>query len=570
MLINSEEKFMQAIRAINASDKPLVCDTETNGLEWAGINRICGVGVRVLYSTEPGYYFPFRHGEGYNLPIKRLEELNRTVLRHDRMQIGFNYKFDIHMLLREAGYITPLKIRDSQLSAHLLNENDWLKMEALAEKYIDPDAGKAEDALLDLLQERFDGSRKTCKKHLWRLPAEEVAEYGVQDLVTTEELYDLHRGPLKTWGLEDIYHEVCDYSLLVCKMEEHGVLIDKDLTHQYVAEAIGKVDPCKEKAAASAGYPINLNSSKQCQAWLGVHSSAKDVLEILIERGDERAKILQEYRGWAKVNSTYYNKFLALCGDGDVIHPNLNLTGTVIRLACSNPNLQAIPRYTKVYKVKDVMIARDGFEILEADFSQAEVRVMGHYTKDPMLLEIINKGLNMHDKVAEEQDLPRHVAKTLNFSAQYGIGAPTFSKTYGYTLKEARVYLNKYHAMFPGMRRLLNATAHKAEQKGYIRLYTGRVQHFDNHRSPSHKASSRLVQGAVAEMTRIAGQRIDREIPEINQLLQVHDSLLMEVPIGMDCDNDIRRIMCDQPWCTVETKIDIKRGPSWGAAKDVA
>ncbi len=570
MLVDSVKKFNAAVCDLNSSDKPVVCDTETTGLNYYKGNRVCGVAVKTLGSTSK-YYMPVRHGEGYNLPLARIQQLCKTVLRKDRVQIGFNYAFDIHMLLREEGYQFPDRIEDSQLSAHLLNENDQMKMEALAEKYVDPGAGAAEDALLDMLQEKFGGARKSAKGNLWRLPASEVAGYACQDIVTTEDLFDLHQAPLRTWALYDIYREVCEYAKLICKIEETGLLLDRGLIDQYMAESDENTTKCRAEAAESAGYEINLNSSKQCQAWLGVPSTAKDILAVLIDRGDTRATTLKDYRAWNRANSNYYRPFLGHCDEDGVLHPSLNPTGTMIRLSCRNPPMQAIPRGSNEYKVKDVFIARPGYHICEADFSQAEVRVMGHYTKDPMLLEIIESGVNMHDKVSEEQSLPRDVAKRLNFSAQYGIGAPTFAKTYGYSLQESRGYLQKYHTMFPGMRRLLNSADAKAQEQGYIRLYTGRVQHFDNKRSPSHKASSRLIQGAVAEMTRIAQQRIDREVPEINQLLQVHDSILMEVPIKGEQDylREIRRIMCDQPWCSVETRVDIKTGPSWGTAKDI-
>lgn len=566
-MLVKEKDYEQAKREINSHEE-VVCDTETTGLQWAKGDKVCGVSI---LAGDKSYYFPFRHGEGGNLPEQNLQDLCKTVLRPDRPHLGFNYKFDILMLQKE-GMTIPNKIGDSQLSAHLLNENEEsFKMESLMEKYIDENAGKEEKKLIDKIVERFGGGRSGAKEKMWKLPASEVAPYAEQDVISTRALRDLHKEPLKEWENDHIYEELCDYSLAIAEMTLNGLQLDIDLIQQYTGEAKKHTNNCLKRAAEMAGYEINLNSSKQCQAWLGVKSTSREHLAPMVERGDERAKTLQEFRVWSKVEGTYYRPFLKFCDENGVLHPDLNLTGTIIRLSCKKPNLQAVPRGTNVYKVKNVFVARPGYTFVEADLSQAEVRVMAHYTRDQKLIEILKTGVNMHDKVSQEQDLPRDVAKRLNFSAQYGIGAKKFSETYGYTIHESRAYLEKYHAMFPGIKRFYHVAEAKAGTQGFVRLYTGRVQHFKGWKSPTHKASSRIIQGAVAEMIRIAMTRLRKEVPEAKQLLQVHDSLNFEVPIGgkQEICRKIKQVMEDQPWCSIPIFVDIKEGPSWGEAKEI-
>lgn len=568
----TESNYEMAVRDLNRHDD-LVHDTETTGLQWARGDEVCGVG---LMSGENPYYFPFRHEPGGNLPLPLLKDLCERVLRPERLQLGFNLKFDLHMMRKE-GMRIPYKIRDSQISAHALNENEpSFKMESLAAKYLDSDAGAEEDALLDLIQERFGGSRKGAKGNLWRLHPSEVAPYACKDLLTTRDLDELHRPALADWGIESLYEGLCEYSLVLTQLEYNGLQLDKGHIDEMIIRSDAEALQCLERCQELAGYPINLASPKQLGAWLGLRSTAVGILSTIADDPEhqhhEHARLILDYRGWSRQNSNYYRPFLERCDSNYVIHPNLNQTGTVGRLSCSNPNLTAIPRGSDIYNVKEVFkpLSEDDW-FVEADLSQAEIRVCCHYSKDVKLTEMVLSGVNAHDFVSKNLNVPRHTAKNINFSAQYGIGAPTFAKTYGYSLKDARDHLKAYHVLHPGIRRLYNACEAKANRDGYIRLYTGRLQHFDGVKSESYKASNRLIQTTVSEMIRVAQIRLAKEVPEARQMLPVHDSVNFSIPKKWfdEIIREVRRIMQDQPWCTIPTKVDIKRGDTWGSAKEV-
>jgi DNA polymerase-1 len=197
---------------------------------------------------------------------------------------------------------------------------------------------------------------------------------------------------------------------------------------------------------------------------------------------------------------------------------------------------------------------------------------MCHYTKDPKLMAIIEQGLNMHDVVAKEMNVPRQIAKNLNLSAQYGIGAPKFAKMYGFTVPESHRYLAGYHKTLPGMRRLAQMCDRTGQERGYLRLWTGRVRHFNCARASTHNGSNALVQGGVAEMLRIAITRITKEVPEVTPVLTVHDSILVyaHAHAWREPVRRCKEIMEDQPWCDIPIVADVKVShQNWADAKEV-
>lgn len=566
-MLVTEDTYDKALADLTRGGE-ITCDTETNGVDWTQ-DHVVGIG---LLAGDTPYYFPFRHAEGSNLPESKIVDLCERALPPERHQVGYHYSFDIKMLHKE-GMQLPRSIEDSMLDAHLLNENEGsFKMENVCTRYIDPNAYKEEEALTDMLVERFGGSRKKAKGNLWRLSSEDVAAYACQDVVSTRGLRDWQQEHLDKWGLRQVADGVHNYQLAIAQMELNGLALDIELINKYTLQADKECMILEAKAAEMAGYKINLRSSKQCQAWLEKESTNKEVLGMMADGGDERAQVLLDYRIWSKVTSTYYRPFLEKEHNG-CLHPNLSLIGTISgRLSCRAPNLQAIPRSTDRYRVKDVFVARPGFTLLEADYSQAEMRIATHYAQEKRMKELLLEGADLHGAVAKEQNMPRDIAKRLNFSVIYGIGARKFSQTYHVPYAQAKKYLNDYHSMFPGFRRLYNAADQRAIQQGIIRHYTGRLRHFNSPKmAPSHKASSNLIQGAVAEVMRLAITELYYETPEARQLLTVHDSILFELPTdSVDTTvPKIRSIMENQSWCSIPLKVDMKIGDRWGTMKEI-
>lgn len=564
LLIGTYEKYEPAVRYLQ-SHEDLVMDVETNGLDH-NKNHVIGVGV---LTGEQACYFPFRHEQGTNLPENLMRDLCFRVLDPTRMQTGFNYKFDIKMMRKE-GMEAPQSITDVICHAHLMNENEKsFKMESLAEKYVDPGAGASEDEMLNLIVDKFGGSKKRAKGMMWKLDPKDAYEYGTQDLITTRQLRDFYRPHLSTWTLTDLAAEVDEYVRVLAEIELRGTPIDVDL--------IKRLSPmCEENEARLlaeinelAGEALNPNSSKQVSAYFGTAKADKETLELM---DSPLANKILECRGWRKARSTYYDALLAAEHLGRV-HPDYRVTGTVTdRLTCGNVPVMLIPREGREhFQVKDCFIAAPGRQLIEADVSQAEIRACAHYTRDPALLEIICKGLNMHDKVKSDLGVPRHVAKQLNLSSQYGIGAKRFSENYGMPFPVAKAHLAAYKRKFRGITQFRNECTMRAEQWGYVQNYAGRYRHFNSPRAKKYHANNAIIQSSIAAMLRRIILRVHHELPEVEINMQVHDSIVAQLPEknAKELAGEVKRIMEDQDWSSVDYVADVKMGRSWGNAKDI-
>lgn len=638
MLIDTLPALEDTIKYLDQFEE-LTVDTETNGLTPYKGSRICGVAIQ---GGADAFYLPFRHRQGTNLPIASIRKLDSLLGNPDRRYIGFNYKFDLQMLSMD-GIPMPRRIYEVLAAAHLMNENEntiltksqkeeyklknWqrpsFKLKYLGAKYISNEAATESDVLIDrIIEMGFTKDRNAAKGFIAELSPAEVDPYACQDTQLTKALHEFYIEPLKTWRLWDLYLELCEYHIITTKMEMRGLKLDLPLIHEYIAEADRMLEPARKRLNDLAGHPINPNSHKQVQAAIELPSTAKDVLEGIIEseNGDPRqkefAQALVDYRGWNVVNSSCYYPYLKEMDDEGIIHPNLSLIGTISgRLSCYSPNLQGVPRYSKVYKVKDVFVARPGYTFVSCDYQQAEMRLAAHYMQviledlvvqykkelstctdskrikhlankikqfdvpyEDTLQYILQSGISMHTETqksvfgtSDKSLMDYDYAKRTNFSVIYGIGAATLSERLRLPLQQCSDILRKYHARFPGFRVLYNTSQRAAEEMGYIRMWTGRIRHY----GPGvyeHKASSNLIQGGVAEIMRVAILRLDRHYnnQDVHMLLQVHDQIIFEVPEEHVFTEIpvIKQMMEDFPEFEVQPKIDVKYGPVWGKMKE--
>lgn len=562
MLIQTTEQAMQAIAALRGTN-PIAFDVETTGLHvWSG-HRICGVA---LYSGGQPYYFPFRHKRGVNLDIGLLPLLSS--LLHRRLVIGHNIAFDISML-KEDTKESPEDIFDTMVAAYILNENEpnyRLKDSegsdgGLADRYVQRDASNAERQMVAKLNMYGIGKEK-----MFMAPPDMVSEYAESDVVLTYKLFEYQKPKLNSIGLSDLAKEYFNYSLILNRMTTYGIKIDTQKVEILSDQARKKAYALLEDICRRSGRDLNPNSPKQVCEWLKISSSAEEVLESL---HTEDAKLLVEYRKWTKANSTYFDRYLEVMDKNHVIHTNFNITGTVSgRLSCSNPNLQAVPRKATEYKVKDVFIPRDGMVLFSLDYSQAEIRVGAHYAKEQGLMDALKNGEDVHTKSATLMGIPRDAAKRMNFGVIYGIGAESLSNDLKITERQARSYLDKYHAAYPGFRRLYRECERVAMERGYIKMFTGRRRNFNTPEAEPHKAMSNLIQGTVAEIMRVAIQNVVDLVESAggHLLLQVHDDLIGEIPADQfeKVVPEIRQIMEDFDF-NVPITTEVKFSPNdWG------
>lgn len=558
----------------------LIADLETQGLRPYGGDRLCGIGLTGYDDAgdtpKAGerLYFPFRHGPGGNLPPDSLALLIR--LMEKRRQIGFNYaSFDSKFLWNE-GHSEDIDVVDVMLGAHLCNENEGMghfKLTSLAAKYVDPEAHYEEQQLQDRLTDNL-----LSKGDMWRLHPAMVEPYVCGehgDLNLTQKLYEFYRTHIARQELTDVWSGVNYYGTVIALAEREGLPIDLDRVMEVKHEAERALMEQTIKIRGMAGYPINPGSPKQINAWLGVASSAEKELETM---DDPRVEEILRFRKYQKAIGSYYKPFLAVSqpiGDGTaILRASLSLIGTISgRLSCSKPNVQSLPRDTAIYRVKYCIIAPPGHVLLSADYRQAEMILACHYGRETNMADILRRGANMHDVTSEELQIPRYAAKRINFSVIYGIGEETLADNLHIPIEQSGKYLRRYHGQYPGFKRLYYKAEAYAKRYGFIRLWTGRRRHYNcGDLTPTHKASSNLIQGGVAERLRKSQSEMHAQLRSygIKQLLQVHDSAVMAVPEDLinEAPKMVREIMRDDQW-SVPLDVDISIGKDLENMTDV-
>lgn len=586
MLIDTMDKLHEVMPDLLACTDPCV-DTETTGLSIFGTEsavRDQVIGIAIDDGTE-AYYFPFRHSSGRNLPMGCMDFFRSYLSDPNRTFIGHNYGFDLHMMAQDGIEMAP-RFEDSMLAMHLVNENEEsFKLKELCDKYGIGD-GSLQESILEerVLEEcqrlglecsRSPRAEHNVKSMMYVLEPSEVEPYACDDVRLTRQLMGLLREALEQQGLLEIFRQVCYYDSITVAMEHRGMHVDRPMLERYRAEAEGNAARAVEALHEAAGFDLNPNSPKRVCEFLGTTSSAAAVLQDLIDAGGEgaeRARLVQEARGWLSVDSRYYTPYLEQADADDVLHCSLNLIGTYTgRLSCSHPNLQAVAKATEVFKVKDVFTARPGMVMIQADYKQAEMRLVTHYTQDRTMRRLIEDGADLHSATAELLGIPRTAAKRLNFSVIYGIGARKLAENLKEPVEQARDYLERYHALYPGFRHLMSQCEEFAKQYGYIEMWTGRIRHFNVPEADPHKAMSNLIQGGVAEIVRVAISRLYPAIRDLGGylLMQVHDSVIFEVPEGtLDVALPTIKLIMEDFDFVPAVGVDIEYGRSWGTFHD--
>jgi DNA polymerase-1 len=357
------------------------------------------------------------------------------------------------------------------------------------------------------------------------------------------------------------------------QMEIRGMKLDVPLIDQYSEEAKRHYRRAEKKLFRMAGFEINPRSPKQLCKFLGTTSSAKEILEQL---DTPEAEALTTYRAWNKVDVDYYQKWLRFMDKDEVLHPNLLLHGTGTgRQSAREPPLHGTPRYRKEYKVKDVIVPREGYTIVSADYNQMELRIAASISKEEKMVQIFAEGGDVHRSVAEALHIPdpagrgRETGKSINFMMLYGGGAVKLAKMAKIPFEVSELYIHNYRTTYWKLRYASKHLSDLAKNQGYIRLWTGRVRHFNHPIFADPKdAFNSAVQGGGAEMLRIAIGRMGPQLRDLGAwiLLQIHDQVLVEVPLTQikPCLKIIRREMEDFHHWLVPPKVDFKIGPRWG------
>ena len=352
---------------------------------------------------------------------------------------------------------------------------------------------------------------------------------------------------------------------VLASMEREGFLVDAQGIENFGVELQGRIEVLVKEIYEEAGCEFNLNSPKQLGEALFVkmglpakkktksgYSTNAEVLEGLAADYPVVAKIL-EYRSLAKLKSTYCDGLLKVIGEDGRIHSTLNQTETRTgRISSTEPNLQNIPVRSELGReMRKFFKAKDGCVLIDADYSQIELRVLAHMANDKNMIEAFNNGDDIHAITASQVfDMPlmmvtplmRSRAKAVNFGIVYGIGAFSLAKDIGVTRAEADSYIKGYLAHFSGVRRYMADVIENAKEKGYVETVFARRRYLPELSSSNammrafgeRVALNMPIQGTAADIIKIAMIRVWEKLKEqclsAKLIMQVHDELIVEAP----------------------------------------
>ena len=416
-------------------------------------------------------------------------------------------------------------------------------------------------------------------------------------------LAPLLKEDVESLGTGQVYRDI-DLPLVpvLLRMEEAGVRIDRAVLSAMADRLTVEMHRVSEQIFEGSGHRFNINSPKQLGDVLfnkmhlpkplkygkgKVVSTAVDVLEELAEHNDVPRQVLQ-YRQLAKLKSNYIDSLPLLADAEGRVHTTFNQVGTATgRLSSTNPNLQNIPIKTELGReIRAAFIAAPGNLLISADYSQIELRLMAHYSEDPLLVRAFAEGQDIHTLTAAEvfgiaaegmDKQTRDRAKAVNFGIVYGISPFGLAAQLGIEQNVARLYIETYFARYSGVRRYIDRLLEETRREQRVRTLFGRVRPIPDMQSRNanlrgfaeRTAVNTPLQGTAADLIKIAMIRIDRRLREeklqTKMTLQVHDELLFDVP-KKEVDQ-VKQLVRHEMETVIELKVpivvDCGTGPNW-------
>lgn len=448
-------------------------------------------------------------------------------------------------------------------------------------------------------------------------PERLCAEYSIPVAVAEsgeEGLGFVHALPALCKRLADDIHDIANDQLLyeieiplarvLARMENLGFMVDVEAIRRYGEQLSVEVDELQKSIYEDVGYEFNINSPKQLAKALfedlnlptrkktkSGYSTNAEVLESLLPLHPVISKIL-DYRTVAKLKSTYCDSLIDKVAADGRIHSSFNQTETRTgRISSTEPNLQNIPVRTERGKeFRRFFRAKDGCVLVDADYSQIELRVLAHMAGDQTMRKAFTDNIDIHTVTASEvfgvpidqvTPLMRSRAKAVNFGIVYGIGAFSLSKDIGVTVREAQKYIDKYLARFSAIDSYMNTTIQQAKEDGYVQTLLGRrrylpelsASNFNTRSFGERVARNAPIQGTAADIIKIAMVRVDerlkREGLEARLILQVHDELIVEAPAfeSMQVAMLLQEEMENALSLTVPLTAEASMGETWYEAK---
>ena len=447
-------------------------------------------------------------------------------------------------------------------------------------------------------QRRSFGPNELCED-------EGIGDFGRCPAWGIHRLAEIQRKKLREFDLDGIFADIeMPLAFVLRDIEREGFLVDADLLREMGISLDKTIAALIDEIAEMMGEKINLNSPKQLGEMLfermklpapkktkSGYSTSAEVLESLADEHPICAKILK-YRKYSKLRSTYIDSLIQLRDENGRVHTRFDQVATATgRLSSNEPNLQNIPVRTELGReIRGAFVAREGWTLVDADYSQIELRVLAHISGDATMIAAFNAGEDIHARTAAEvYGVPigevtgamRSASKAVNFGIVYGISDFALAKNIGVSRREAREFMDRYFERYPGVKEYMEKSVKEGHEKGYAVTLMGRRRYIPelassnfNLRSFGERcAMNSPIQGTAADIIKLAMIRVADELKKrgmkTKMILQVHDELILEAPAdeAEQAKEVLRTCMEGVMRLDVPLRTDITTGGDWRACK---
>ncbi len=579
-------------------------DTETTGKDPMNSKL---VGISVSNHAGKGWYIPVGHEEGQQLSLQQVLGNLKPLLEDPNIpKVAHNANYDM-MILENHGVQIKNITFDTMIAAFLLGRKAF-GLKALALDYLTEEMTPITDLI---------GNGKT-QITMAQVPIEKAAQYACADADFTWRLKGLLEIQLEEKGLSDLFFKVeIPLIPIIVAMQINGLSLDVQLLRNLSNELSTIMSNIEYAIYQLIGHQFNINSSQQLghvlfkelklpptkrtKTGYSTDASSLDSLKLLVNTGEtenvspvanEVLDLVMEYRQNAKIKSTYSDALPALVNENTGrVHTSYNQIGAATgRVSSNRPNVQNIPIRTELgRKVRQAFTVSDTNELilLAADYSQIELRVLAHLSKDESLIGAFLEGEDIHAATASqmfEVDRSnvtaemRRIAKVLNFGVIYGLSPFGISQQTGISPQKGKDFIDTYFGKYPGIKAYIELIKEKIRQDGYVETILGRRREVPEIRSSNYQvrqAAERMavnmpIQGSAADILKLAMINIQSRMEKLSlktiMILQVHDELIFEVP-----NNELERmksiileLMPSAMKLEVPLEVEIKTGLTWG------
>ena len=603
-IVTSNGDLQRLVAEID-SDDGFSFDTETTSTDQITCDL---VGMSFSTSSGKNWYLPVGHNESGQLPKDEVLNVLKPVFENPDVPIrAHNANFDVTVMEQTGVKVKGLQF-DTMIAAHVGGRRNIGLKELTLECF-----GVEMTPITDLI-----GKGKN-QITMAEVPIEKAAPYAAADADFTQRLYSLMKEDLENKDISRLFEEV-EIPLIpvLVQMQRNGVSLDTQMLSGMSVTLGIQLQEIQTTMFELVGHEFNLNSPKQLSELLfeelklpptrktrsGFSTDAQslDDLKGLLDRGEsvdsdprsyEVLNRILEHREISKLKSTYIDALPNMLNpDTGRVHTSYRQTGTTTgRLSSNEPNLQNIPVRTELgRRVREAFIARDGHSLVAADYSQIELRVLAHFSRDPGLTQAFHNGEDVHSAtsalvyeipIEEVKPEMRRIAKILNFGVIYGLSAHGISRQTDLTQKEGKRFIDIYFEKYPGIQKYLDGVKASCRESGYVETLLGRRRYLPDVnarnfriRSQAERAAINMpIQGTAADLIKVAMIRIQKRLQESDMkslmILQVHDELIFEVPDEEipQLESILSELMPSSIELDVPVTIEIKKGKDWGTLR---